>query len=207
MKKSITLIALVTLLFLGVSGGSTHAKTISTLRRIETTYNASKKAVTFSGTVSSKKTTRVTLVYNNGKKTVVNVKKGAFKVAKKFRGYKTFSLYGTNKKSQRTTRVYKLTSAKYATATPTILKLDHSAKNGTVVVNVKAPKQSQIQIYNAKKNIANVKSNGKTQTLKLKSYKGKTIHFRLNAKQRHLKTSKDVYTPKIKQGIIYQVSY
>ncbi|MDV7718440.1 hypothetical protein GA840_00875 [Pediococcus ethanolidurans] len=134
MKKSVTLIALVTLLFMGVSVGSTHAKTINTLRGIETSYNASKKTVAFSGTVSSKKTTtHVILTYNNGKKTVANVKKGSFKVAKKFSGYKTFSLYGTNKQNKRVTKVYKITSNKYATATPTILKINHSSKNGVSV--------------------------------------------------------------------------
>ncbi|AMV60318.1 Hypothetical protein ADU69_0649 [Pediococcus damnosus] len=187
---------------------SVSAKTVSALNGVRTSYNASKKVATFSGRTSSKfAINRVALTYNNGKKVYVNVHKGTFKISEKFQGYKTFTLYGTNKRNKRVTKVYKLGSNKYASQAPVILKLNHGNKNGNVALSVRAQKNSVVHVYNGSKKVGTVKGNGKTQTLQIKNLKNKTAHLRLNAKMNKLKTSQDTYTPRIKQRIIYQVSF
>jgi len=208
LNKLLALVSLTALLCLGFFTGQSSAKTVYSLNSVRTSYNAASKVATFSGKVSSKTAiNRVALTYNNGKKTYANVRKGTFKVSKKFQGYQTFMLYGTNKRNKRVTKAYRLSSGKYASQTPVVLKLNHGAKNGNVALSFRAQKNSLVHVYNGSKKVVSVKSNGKTQTVQIKNLKNKTAHLRLNAKLSNRKTSKDIYTPRIKQGVIYQVSF
>lgn len=124
-------------------GQSSHvnAATTPAVTAVKTSYNAKTKSLTIAG--KAKGASKVVVSYNaKALKPVKVTKKGKFKTAVKFTGYKDFTLTGLNAKGKAVTKAYVLTKDNYAAAKPTLLKADRTKKGNFKVVASTAGKKS-----------------------------------------------------------------
>lgn len=156
------------------SASSINEVAKSDINKVKTSYNSKAKKLTISG--SAAKGNKVVVKYNKMTKTV-KVVNGKFKISVKFKGYKPFSLYATDKKGKKVTSVKKLASADYAAKVPVNLKSARDKKGITYTFSTSS--KGEIALYYAGKKVMSKKTTSdKTKVvIPAKKLKGKKGYF------------------------------
>lgn len=160
----------------------------SAVTAVKTSYNAKTKSLTIAG--KAKGASKVAVSYNaKALKPVKVTKKGQFKTAVKFTGYKNFSLTGLNAKGKAVTKAYVLTKDNYAAAKPTLLKADRTKKGLTFTTDAK--KKTTLKFYYKNKLVKKAKVTKDKQKVffSAKSLKGKKGNFKVVASAAGKKSS------------------
>jgi len=202
MNKRIMIVSLgMAMLGLAISVPTTQASVKGQLTDTQVSYQSAAKAATFTGQTNAA-VKKVVLQYLHAKSVSATVHNRQFKLTKAFNGYRTFKLYGVNKKGKRITKVTTIGANRYATAAPKVVQVNRSGVQHTLLVSLKAPKGSVVTLAQSKQAIAKQYVGQSSALFNLNDITATNYQLTATAKRADRKTSPATKVPVVKPGLI-----
>lgn len=177
----------------------------SEIKNVSYKYDITKKEILIYGKAT--KSNKIAVKYGSNKSKTFKVNKNSnFKAYYRFRGYKTFTIYGVNKNGRIVSKLYKLSSQKYASENPVVYKVTRNSKGEIIHVNNDVP--SVIKVYNNGKLLKKIVADSVDNTIFLsKKNLQKKNKITIDQQVFNKKTSRIVKVPSLSVGEVSVINY
>lgn len=182
------------------------------LSRVSYKYNANHKQIMIKGKAEG--FSKVAVKYGHKKVRFFNVNKhSVFNLKYRFKGYRTFIVYGVNRKGKTvsnkykiSSNKYKISSNKYATEKPVVYKNTRNKKGEKIYLSNVAP--STIRIFNKGKLVKEFVADSSANIVFISQKKlRKSNSITIDQKEFNKKTSVRVKVPKLAIGEANMINY
>lgn len=175
------------------------------LSRVSYKYNANHKQIMIKGKAEG--FSKVAVKYGHKKVRFFNVNKhSVFNLKYRFKGYRTFIVYGVNRKGKTVSNKYKISSNKYATEKPVVYKNTRNKKGEKIYLRNVAP--STIRIFNKGKLVKEFIADSSANIVFISQKKlRKSNSITIDQKEFNKKTSVKVKVPKLSIGEANMINY